>query len=324
MSFTLRPAVRENVPLIIGLIGGTGSGKTWTALELATGLARGGRIAGIDSENGRMKHYADHFKFDHGLIGPPFRPKTYTDALDTVAKAGYAVAIVDSTSHIWAGDGGVLDWHDEELERIAGKNASFERREACNMVAWVEPKGGHKRFVQRVITFPMHIILCFRAEPKIEMVKENNKWVVVPKPSKTGKDGWIPICEKNLPFELTMSLMFTDNKPGVPQPIKLMKDHRPLIATDQPITRATGAALADWATGNTTVRPPTPTTTGEDFITPDQCLTLETLCQDAGIAVERLRKAGGLTRLSTMPASKYADALRWIEDTKAKRGGEAA
>src|SRR3990167_10103442 len=104
MSFSFRPAKRENVALIIGLAGGTGSGKTFSAMRLASGIAGEGKpFAVIDTEAGRAKHYADQFKFDHGDLAPPFRPDAYVDAIMAADKAGYSVIVVDSVSHVWAG-----------------------------------------------------------------------------------------------------------------------------------------------------------------------------------------------------------------------------
>ena len=88
MSFTFRPAVRENVGLLIGLAGGTGSGKTYTALRLAKGICGDKPFALIDTEAGRAKHYADQFKFDHGDLKPPFRPDAYTQAIMAADQAG--------------------------------------------------------------------------------------------------------------------------------------------------------------------------------------------------------------------------------------------
>src|SRR6185436_10622008 len=68
MSFVLKPAVRENVPLLIGLAGGTGSGKTYSAMRLAKGLAGGQKFAVIDTESGRARAYADEFQFDSGEL----------------------------------------------------------------------------------------------------------------------------------------------------------------------------------------------------------------------------------------------------------------
>ena len=54
MTYQFRRAVRENVPLLIGLAGGTGSGKTYSLLELAKGMTPAGkRFAFIDTEAGQ-------------------------------------------------------------------------------------------------------------------------------------------------------------------------------------------------------------------------------------------------------------------------------
>ena len=59
-TFSVIPAVRESAPLLLGLTGPSGSGKTFSALRLATGIARviPGGIVLIDTENRRAKHYA--------------------------------------------------------------------------------------------------------------------------------------------------------------------------------------------------------------------------------------------------------------------------
>lgn len=247
MTFTYKPGVRENVPLLIGLAGGTGSGKTYSAMRLASGIAGDKPFAVIDTEAGRAKHYADQFRFDHGDLRAPFRPDAYTEAIVAADRAGYPVVLVDSTSHVWAGDGGVLDWQEEELDRMAGDN--YGKREQCKMAAWIRPKGSHKKMVQRLLQVRAHVILCFRAEEKIEMIREDGKTKIVPKQSLTGLDGWIPICEKNLPFELTASFLLLSRAPGVPHPIKLEEQHRPFFPLDKPITEESGKRLAEWSAG---------------------------------------------------------------------------
>lgn len=247
MAFEFRPARREDVGLLLGLNGGTGSGKTFTGMRLASGIAGDRPFAVIDTEAGRAKHYADTFRFDHGDLKPPFSPDAYSAAIAAADAAGYPVILVDSASHEWAGDGGVLDQQEAELERMAGND--WQKREKCLMASWIKPKGGHKKMVQRLLQVRAHLILCFRAEPKIEMAKENGKTVIREKASLTGYRGWIPVTEKNLPFELTASFMFLADQPGVPHPIKLPEQLRPFIPLDQPITEASGVALAAWARG---------------------------------------------------------------------------
>jgi len=245
---TFERATRAQIPLLIGLAGGTGSGKTYTAMELASGMSGGKPFAVIDTENGRARHYANEFVFDRADLTPPFRPERYEDAVLAADAAGYPVIVVDSMSHCWAGEGGILDWQEEELDRMAG--ADWQKREACKMAAWIKPKMQHKHMVQRLLQVRAHVILCFRAEAKIEIVKVDGKWKAVPKSSPVGLDGWLPICEKNLPFELTCSFLLTADAPGIPKPIKLQKQHRPFFPLEQPITRAAGEKLARWAAGD--------------------------------------------------------------------------
>lgn len=242
MSFEFRPAVRQNLPLVIGLAGSTGSGKTYSALRLAKGLSNGEKFAVIDTENGRALHYADEFEFDHGSLEAPFTPERYAEAIRAADEKGYPVIVVDSASHEHAGEGGLLDMHDEALRKMGG-------RESSSMAAWVEPKREHKRFVSRLLQVRAHVILCFRAEEKVEMAKEGNKTVVRPKRSLVGLDGWIPVAEKNLPYELTLSLLFTSDTPGIPKPIKLQQQHRLILPLDQPVSEDAGAALGSWAHG---------------------------------------------------------------------------
>lgn len=251
MAFTFREATRENVGLILGVIGPSGAGKTFSAMRLAKGMAGGKRFAVIDTENGRAKHYADQFEFDHGDLHAPFSPERYQEAILAADTAGYSVIVVDSASHEHAGDGGILDMQEAELVRMAGDD--YRKRESCKMAAWIKPKTAHKRMMTKLLQVRAHLILCFRAEEKIEMVKgADGKLVIQPKKSLTGLSGWIPICEKTFPYELTASFLLTPEKPGVPQPIKLQEQHRALVSLAQPLDEKAGAELAAWARGGET------------------------------------------------------------------------
>lgn len=236
-----RPAIRENVSLIIGMIGPSGSGKTYSALRLASGMSGGKPFAVIDTESRRALHYADKFTFDHAELHAPFRPDSYADAIKTADGSGYPVIVVDSCSHEWAGEGGILDWADDELDRMAGDN--WQKRESCKMASWIKPKMAHKAMVQRLLQVKAHLILCFRAEEKTAMVKdEKGKTQIVQR-------GWQPICEKNLPYELTMSFLFTPEAPGMPQPIKLQEQHRFAIKLDRAVDETAGELLLGWSSG---------------------------------------------------------------------------
>ena len=242
-------AIREKVGLLIGIAGGTGSGKTYSAMRIASGIVGSDfRFAVIDTENRRSLHYADFFNFDHLQLEPPFRPEKYIDAIMEADKAGYNAVIVDSMSHVWAGEGGVLEWQEEELSRIAGND--YKKREQCKMAAWVKPKMAHKKMVNSLLRIKANVIICYRAEEKIEMVKnENGKTEIIKKKTLTGLDGWVPICEKNLPYEHTCSFLVTADAPGIPKPIKLEEQHRHIFKLTEPLSEECGKAIRAWAEG---------------------------------------------------------------------------
>jgi hypothetical protein len=310
MAFTFRPATRENVGLLIGLSGASGSGKTYSAFRLAKGIAGDKPFAVIDTEASRAKHYADAFRFDHGDLKPPFRPDAYSAAIDAADKAGYPVIVVDSMSHEWAGEDGILDWQEDELQRMAGDD--YKKRESCKMAAWIKPKVAHKQMVQRLLQVRAHLILCFRAESKIEMVRgADGKMEIREKQSLTGLHGWIPICEKSLPYELTASFLLMADRPGVPQPIKLQQQHRALFPLDEPITEVSGARLAAWAKGGAAAAP--------DVQPTDWTARLnEASTKTALLAVGKQLKAAK----GTMPADEL-DTLRAAYDARLKAIGAA-
>lgn len=254
MTYEFRPAVREDCALLIALAGPSGSGKTWTALELAAGLAAAagsGKVALIDTEARRATHYADRFQFDHLDLRPPFSSDVYRDAIAAADRAGYAVIIIDSMSHEHAGEGGVLDQHDAELTRMAGND--YAKRDACKFAAWIKPKMAHKKMIGRLLQTRAHLIFCLRAEPKTKMI-QNARGKMEPVSM-----GLQPICDSQLMYEMTLSLMLSTDAPGVGAPIKLEQQHRELIDLGKPLDRAVGERLAAWSVGSTApAAPPAP------------------------------------------------------------------
>ena len=301
VTFTFRPAVRESVGLLIGLAGASGSGKSFSAMRLATGISGDKRFCVIDTEAGRAKHYADTFKFDHGDLKPPFSPSAYSDAIAAADAAGYPVIVVDSCSHEHAGQGGILDMQEEEWTRLGNKDST-------KLLSWAKPKGEHRKMVQRLLQVRAHLILCFRAEEKIEMARNaEGKMEVRKKQTSTGIDGWVPICEKNLPYELTASFLLMAAKPGVPLPIKLQEQHKALFPLDKPITEESGKLLAQWAAGTAGAAP----VGSSAYVTPDQALELEALCNEWGIT-DKFKSRAEIQRFGQLLAADYENAKKWI------------
>src|SRR3954463_11050162 len=114
-EFVIQDAVRHAVPQIISLSGVSGSGKTYSGILLAGGIAGpNGKIGFLDTENGRGSMYADSPGIVSAIpqgykrieMSAPFSPKRYIKAIDAFEKAGFNVLVIDSGSHAWEGDGG--------------------------------------------------------------------------------------------------------------------------------------------------------------------------------------------------------------------------
>src|SRR3990167_1596020 len=169
-SFEAKPAVRESVPLLVGLMGPSGGGKTFSALRLATGIQKihGGEIYGIDTEARRMLHYADRFKFRHVQFDAPFGSLDYLSAIRQCVKAGAGVVIIDSMSHEHDNVGGLLDFHDKELDRLAGDD--YGKRDRMKMLAWQKPKAARQAMISGILQLNANFIFCFRAKEKLKII----------------------------------------------------------------------------------------------------------------------------------------------------------
>jgi hypothetical protein len=234
MTFNFAPAVRDQVSLLIALAGASGSGKTYSALRLAKGMAPGGKIAFIDTEARRGLHYADQFEFMHADMRPPFRPAAFVEGIKAAEKAGAEVIVIDSFSHEYDGESGIMDWADE----LAASGVKSPGN-------WKEPKAAHKKMMQAILQCRASLIFCLRADEKIEIIRENGKTQVRPL-------GWVPICEKRFMYEMTASFTLTPDRPGVPHfdlPHKLQSQHRAMFSDSAPISEQSGRALAEWAKG---------------------------------------------------------------------------
>lgn len=286
MSFTFRPAKRTEVGLIIGLVGPSGGGKTMSAMRLATGLSNGKRFCCIDTEGGRALHYGDDFAFDHGDLTAPFSPDRYAEAIEAADRADYPVIVVDSFSHEHAGDGGLLDMQEAEYQRLGA-------RESVKMASWIKVKMAHKKMVQRLLQVRAHLILCFRAEQRVEMVKgSDGKIQVVPKTTLSGFSEWIPVAEKTLLYEFTASFLLTPDAPGRPKPIKLQEQMRPFFPLDQPITEKSGERFALWAHGSAGGADPAAKTSSSSSPSGDSAGTAGGAPSARPVLIEKLRATG--------------------------------
>lgn len=252
-TFESKPAVRERVPLLVGLMGPSGGGKTYSALRLATGIASvaGGPIYLIDTEARRSLHYAGDFNFHFVPFGAPFGSVDYLAAIEHCVAKGAGTIIVDSMSHEHEGQGGMLEMHESEAMRLA--KAWKIPVEKAKMSAWAKPKQDRRRLINTILQIPVNFIFCFRAKKKLKIVRGKD-----PQPM-----GYMPIAGEEFVFEMGVNCLLMPGAGGVPtwqtdepgerEMIKLPGWARSFMATGNPLDEDIGAKLAQWAAG-TTVR----------------------------------------------------------------------
>lgn len=176
-------ATRKQAKARVAIDGPAGSGKTYTALVAAKSLANGGKVAVIDTERGSASLYADEFDFDVLELNN-FNPRNYISAIREAEQAGYSVIVIDSMSHAWEGEGGVLDMHDAATKRQKTENS---------FAAWKDVTPVHREFVDAMLQSPCHIIATMRA--KMEYVQENGK---------VRKIGMAPVQRAGTEYEFTV------------------------------------------------------------------------------------------------------------------------
>ena len=188
-------AIKYGSLLRMAIAGPAGSGKTMTALILATALADGGEVAVIDTEHRSASKYADLFSFDTQEL-TNFNPSNYIAAIKEAEQAGYAVLIIDSLSHAWTGTGGLMEQKDM-IAQTKYKGNTFQ--------AWNDASKIQNMLINTILGSKMHIIATVRS--KMEYVVEMVNGKQTPR-----KVGLAPVQRDDLPYEFDIfTTMDTDN-----------------------------------------------------------------------------------------------------------------
>ncbi len=163
--------VRAKSKLRMALTGVSGAGKTLGALYIAYGLAGDWKkIAVIDTEHERARMYAGRTdlgtgKFLYCPLDPPYEAERYKalvkEAAGIVGPEG--VVIVDSFSHAWNNEGGVLDVKDR-IAAQQGKNS---------YTAWNEAGKIQNSLVNTILAVDCHTIVTMRS--KMDYVMQENE-----------------------------------------------------------------------------------------------------------------------------------------------------
>ena len=187
MSF--HKAIRKQVKLRLALCGPSGSGKTYSALLIAQGLAPDGRIALLDTERGSGELYSHLADYDAATLAPPFTPERYIKLIREAEQAGYAVLIIDSLSHAWTGEGGVLDMHDK---------ATLASRSGNSFMSWREVTPHHNALVDAIIGANLHVIATMRTKTAYDLVDDGKNG------KKPIKVGLAPVQREGMEYEFTV------------------------------------------------------------------------------------------------------------------------
>lgn len=215
-------AKREQVWLKVLLSGASGCGKSYSALKMATGIAKkcNSGIAYIGTEGSRNKYYANEFDYDLLELEEPFECEKYMAAIDEAVDAGYKVLIIDSMTHEWK-------WLNDIHDKMPGN--SFTN--------WGKLKPRHHKFMDKVLNSPIHIIATARG--KDDWVLEDKNGKQVPKKVGMGQQQ-----DKDISYEYTVSLMISQDT----HVASADKDNTHLFdGRFEVLTEKDGEKLYDWA-----------------------------------------------------------------------------
>ena len=227
------PVSRKKSKARIGVVGPSGGGKTLSALLLAYGIAGDwSKVALIDTEHERGRFYAERSDFDIGQflyapLYPPYSPERYIDFVNSAAAAvgENGVVIVDSFSHAWDNEGGVLDIK-SGIAQQKGKN---------DYTAWDEAGKIQNNLINTILSVPCHTIVTMRTKMAYAMeVNDRGKTVPV-------KIGLAPVQRENTEYEF--DVVFQINREHI---ACTSKDTTLLDTWSGVITPALGRELGAW------------------------------------------------------------------------------
>src|ERR1017187_550004 len=219
----LEQASRKRVKLRMNIASPSGFGKTYGALLIAFGITNDWqRIAVIDTENDSASLYSHLGKYQTLKLNPPHSPERYIRAIKTCEDAGMELIIIDSITHVWKGQGGLLEY----------QNALGGRYQD-----WAKATPLYQQWLNAILSSKCHIITTNRKKQGYNMITEGNKTKV----EKAGLDDEI---RDGYEYEMTVALEIINDK----HMAKASKDRTQLFV-DKPefiISIETGKAILDW------------------------------------------------------------------------------
>src|SRR4030095_6535945 len=219
----LQNAERKRVKLRLNIASPSGFGKTYSALLLAYGMTNAWeKIAVIDTENESACLYSHLGMFKTLEFKPPFTTERYITAIKMCEDVGIEVIIIDSITHVWKGQGGLLEY----------QNALGGRYQD-----WAKATPLYQMWLNAILQSKCHIITTNRKKQGYNMITEGNK-------TRVEKAGLEDEIRDGYEYEMTVALEVVNDK----HMARASKDRTQLFA-DKPevvITVDTGKAILNW------------------------------------------------------------------------------
>ena len=229
-----RKAERRKAKLRLAITGPAGSGKTYGALSLAQGL--GGRIAMIDTENGSGDLYASMCDYDVETITAPYAVQKYLSAIHEAENSGYDVLIIDSLSHAWNGEGGLLDLHSQIARTMKSGNT---------YAAWNQITPMHNKLIEAMLSSTCHIIATMRSKTDYAQFQNERGRTEI------RKVGLAPVQRDGMDYEFTIVFDL-----GMDHTVTVSKDRTGMFDRQIfTITQDTGRTLNEWLNSGAEVVP---------------------------------------------------------------------
>ncbi len=167
-NFNFRKAEKKSAVLKLALMGVAGSGKTYSALKIATSLVNPDEVAAIDTERSIAK-YADIFPvnvLDWDLSDQSNQIELLIEAI-SIAEKKFKIIVIDSLSFFWS-------WLVEYVDTL-----TKTRFNGNSFMGWGVGTPLQKKLIQKILSSPSHIIVTFRAKTEWVMSQDGGKMKVV-------------------------------------------------------------------------------------------------------------------------------------------------
>lgn len=240
-AITVRKAKREKLIAAVGFAGPSGAGKTLSAIITAYGMMKEkypeateeeiwDKIALVDTEHERSLVYegvsVGDVKIGQFLfisLDAPYTLSRYEQAVKAAKNAGAEVVVLDSISHAWEAEGGLLD---------------VQQDKGGNFQAWREVNPIYAKFIDLVtgVTFKIHTLSSMRTKQEYHVgATETGKLTVQ-------KLGLKTVQRDSLEYEL--QLVFNIDMDHIAKPAK--DNTLGMFDRHQVITAEYGKKLIRW------------------------------------------------------------------------------